>query len=61
MMFLTLEDLEGTLDVILFPDVYRMVKPFINSTMPMLITGLMEKDSEREEPFLRAEKAMLIR
>ena len=59
-MFLTLEDLNGTLDVILFPDVNRMAKSFVNSNMPMLITGIMEKDAEREEPFLRAERVILL-
>ncbi len=61
MMFLTLEDLNGTLDVILFPDVYRTAKSFINSNLPMLITGMMEKDAEREEPFLRADRVTLVR
>ena len=56
MMFLTLEDLQGTLDVILFPDVYGAAKSFINSNMPMLITGMVEMDAGREEPFLRAER-----
>ena len=36
MMFLTVEDLNGTLDVILFPDVYRVVKSFVNSNIPLL-------------------------
>ena len=61
MMFLTLEDLLGTLEVILFPDVYRTMKSFVSSNLPMLITGVIEKDTEREEPFLRAEKVMFIR
>lgn len=56
MMYLTIEDLNGTLDVILFPNIYRAVKSFINSNLPLLITGLMEKDAGREEPYLRAEK-----
>lgn len=37
MLFLTLEDLNGTLDVILFPDVYRATKSFVNSNKPLLI------------------------
>jgi len=60
MMFLTLEDLNGTLDVILFPDVYRVVKSFVNTNIPLLISGVMEKDAGREEPFLRAEKVVSI-
>ena len=60
MLFLTLEDLEGTLDAILFPEVYRAARPLFDSTRPLLVTGVMEMDAERGEPFLRAEKVALI-
>lgn len=60
MLFLTIEDLQGTLDVILFPDVYRVSKSFLDSNPPMLITGVMEMDKERGEPYLRAEKVASI-
>jgi len=56
MLFLTLEDLTGTLDVIAFPDVFRVAKNVLNSGLPVLITGLMEMDTSRGEPYLRAEK-----
>jgi DNA-directed DNA polymerase III PolC len=56
MLFLTIEDLQGTLDVILFPDVYRAATSFLDSNPPLLITGVMEMDKERGEPYLRAEK-----
>jgi len=46
--------------VILFPDVYRKVKPLLTSTMPLLITSLMEMDMERGEPYLRAEKVVPV-
>lgn len=60
MLFLTLEDLDGTLDAILFPEVYRRAKSLFDSTKPFLITGMMEMDAERGEPFLRAEKVVLV-
>jgi DNA polymerase III alpha subunit len=60
MLFLTLEDLQGTLDVILFPDIYRVAKFFLDSNTPLLITGVMEMDKERGEPYLRAEKVIAI-
>ena len=60
MLFLTLEDLYGTLDAILFPEVYRHAKLIIDSTQPFLITGMMEMDTERGEPFLRAEKVLSV-
>jgi DNA polymerase III alpha subunit len=56
MLFLSFEDLQGTLDAILFPEVYRQAKTLISSTKPFLLTGMMEMDSERGEPFLRVEK-----
>jgi DNA polymerase-3 subunit alpha len=61
MLFLTLEDLSGTLDAVLFPEVYRTSKSLFDSTVPLLVTGIMEMDIERGEPFLRAEKIALIR
>jgi DNA polymerase III alpha subunit len=60
MLFLTVEDLEGTLDVILFPEVYRVARPLFDSNKPFLITGIMEMDVERGEPFLRAEKVVWV-
>jgi len=56
MLFLSFEDLQGTLDVILFPEVYRQAKSMISSINPFLLTGVMEMDTERGEPFLRVER-----
>ena len=56
MMFMTLEDLTGTLDVVAFPDVYHRSRNVIHLSTPLLITGTMEMDNDRVEPLLRAEK-----
>lgn len=56
MMFLTIEDLSGVLDVIFFPDAYRQAKHVITSASPFLVTGLIEMDVTRGEPTMRAEK-----
>jgi len=61
MLSLTIEDLQGTLDVILFPDVYRVAKSFMDSNPPMLIAGVMEVDKEGGEPYLRAERVIAVR
>jgi DNA polymerase III alpha subunit len=61
MLFLTLEDLQGTLDAILFPDVYRAAKSLVGTSSPLLVTGVMEMDSERGEPYLRVEKVALVK
>jgi DNA polymerase-3 subunit alpha len=60
MLFMTLEDLQGTLNVIIFPDVYRIAKAILDSNSPLLITGVMEMDKERGEPYLRAEKVASV-
>jgi len=60
MLFLSVGDLQGTLDAILFPEVYRQAKTSISSTKPFLLTGIMEMDTERGEPFLRVEKAIPV-
>jgi DNA polymerase III alpha subunit len=60
MMFLTLEDLSGTLDVVLFPNAYRQGKNIVNSASPFLITGVMEMDTESGESFLNAEQARFL-
>lgn len=56
MMFMTLEDLEGLLDVAFFPDVYRRFANIITSGKPILVTGVVTVDAERGEPLLRAER-----
>ena len=60
MMFLTLEDLSGALDVVLFPDVYRRAKDVLSSSVPVFVTGVMEMDASRGEPFLKAEKVVRV-
>ncbi len=56
MMFLTIEDLEGMLDVILLPDVFSKYRFELGSPQPLLVTGTIEIDPGRGEPTLRAEK-----
>lgn len=60
MLFLSVEDLQGTLDVILLPEVYRQAKTLISATNPFLLTGVMEMDTERGDQFLRVEKAVVV-
>jgi DNA polymerase-3 subunit alpha len=61
MLFLALEDLEGVLDVIIFPDVYRRVQGALSTGAPLLVTGMVEMDEDRGEPLLKAEKVEPIR
>jgi DNA polymerase III alpha subunit len=59
-LFLSFEDLQGTWDAIVFPEVYRQSKSLISSTKPFLLTGRMEMDAERGEAFLRVEKVVPV-
>jgi DNA polymerase III alpha subunit len=55
--FMTLEDLEGQLDIVIFDDIYRASKTTLtHSSGPFVIEGIVETDSARGEPTLRAEK-----
>ncbi|MEA4908724.1 MAG: DNA polymerase III subunit alpha [Anaerolineaceae bacterium] len=60
MAFLTLEDLEGLLDVVIFPAVYRRARADLAANRPLLIEGTIEIDEGSEEPLLRAEKISLL-
>jgi DNA polymerase-3 subunit alpha len=46
MAFLTLEDLYGTLEVIVFPEIYRQSIGYCESEEPLLIWGTVEGDSD---------------
>ena len=57
MFFLSLEDLEGMLEVVFFPAVYRQYRQELHGSGPFLIRGTVELDPNSGEPWLRAEKA----
>jgi DNA polymerase III alpha subunit len=60
MAFITLEDLEGMLEAVVLPDVYRRYKDEVFSSQPMLLTGTMELDASRGEPMLRVERIQML-
>lgn len=57
MAFLTLEDLEGLLDVVIFPDVYQRARSALaSSAHPLIIEGTIERAEASGEPVLQASK-----
>lgn len=58
--FMSLEDLEGMLEVIIFGDVYRRCRKELEGSGPFIIEGWVEFDKERSEPFLRAERIVKL-
>ncbi len=61
MAFLTLEDLEGSIDVVLFPDVYKRIpRAVLSQASPLLIEGVVELDPNGRDPLIRASKVELL-
>lgn len=54
--FMSLEDLEGMLDVVIFGDVYRRCRSALSTPGPFVIEGVVEPDPARGEPVIRAER-----
>ena len=57
MAYLTLEDLEGMLDVVFFPDAYRRSQAIFAGSAPFVVEGSMAYEAGSPEPILRAERA----
>lgn len=49
MAFLSLEDMRGRVEVIIFPDLFRTVRPYLKVDVPVLIRGVLDKGEERHK------------
>jgi DNA-directed DNA polymerase III PolC len=59
--FMTLEDLEGTLEVVIVAEVYRQSRRVLSgSAGPFLVEGVVELDEAQAEPVLRAERILPV-
>ncbi len=58
--FLSLEDLEGMLDVVAFSNVYRRYSKEFSTRDPLGVEGVVEINQNTSEPFIRAERAWLF-
>jgi len=47
MAFLSLEDMRGRVDVIVFPDLFRSARPYIKVDVPVFIRGVLDNGEER--------------
>jgi DNA polymerase-3 subunit alpha len=54
--FMSLEDLEGMLDVVITSEVYQRSKAALSTAGPYVVEGLVNLDPQRGEPIIRAEK-----
>jgi DNA polymerase III alpha subunit len=53
---MSLEDLEGTLQVVISAEVYRRCRSELRQAGPFVVEGSMEMDTRQIEPSLRAER-----
>ncbi len=53
MGFVTLEDLEGMVEVVVFSDVYAASSPLLKSERPILVSGTVEHDGEASKIIAR--------
>jgi DNA polymerase-3 subunit alpha len=60
MLFMSIEDLEGTLEVVFFTPVYLQYRQILRSNGPFLIRGIVERDSEEGDLWLRVEKIKIL-
>ncbi len=58
--FLTIEDLEGNLSIQISASLYRKNFILLREQGPFLIEGVIQKDTQRDEIRMKAEKIMLI-
>jgi DNA-directed DNA polymerase III PolC len=58
--YLNLEDLEGALQILVTPHIYRKHYLELQEAGPFLIQGIMELDADRHRYYLNAEKIILL-
>jgi DNA polymerase III alpha subunit len=58
--FMSLEDLEGMLEVIIPAEVYRLSRAAMSGSGPYIVEGSVELNPEIGEPFIRAEKIVRL-
>ncbi len=59
--FMSLEDLEGMLDVVITSEIYKRSKAALATGGPYIVEGLVDLDSQRGEPFIRAERIWALK
>jgi DNA polymerase III alpha subunit len=60
MLFLSIEDLDGMLEVVFFPQVYHQYRQILRSSGPFLIRGVVEHNPEEGDLWMRAEKVKIL-
>jgi len=61
MAFVTLEDLAGSIEVMIFSELYKKVSPIIKSEQPLLVKGKVMVDIHNQKSKIKAEEIILLR
>ena len=56
MYFMSLEDLEGMLDTVIYASIYRRYRSEFSGPGPYVMEGMLERDESNGEPLLKVEK-----
>ena len=54
MSFITLEDLKGVIEVVVFPELYKACSELLKTDQPLLVTGKVSKEEESDAPKILA-------
>jgi DNA polymerase-3 subunit alpha len=60
MGFVTLEDLKGSIEVIVFAELYKKISPIIKSEQPILVKGKVTLDATNLKTKVKAEEVTLL-
>ena len=58
--FMSLEDLEGMLDTVIYSGVHRRYRAELTGTGPYILEGVLERDEASGEPLLKVDKVMRL-
>ncbi|OGO28656.1 MAG: hypothetical protein A2136_07585 [Chloroflexi bacterium RBG_16_54_11] len=59
--FMSLDDLEGMLDVVISAEAYRRSRPAFSTQGPYIVEGQVSLDERKGEPFIRAERVWALK
>ena len=54
--FMTLEDMDGSIDVMIGSDIYKQYRTELSKRGPLIVEGVVELDLEKNEPVIQAER-----
>jgi len=60
MAFITVEDLDGMIDCVVFPAVYRRFRRELSESIHLILEGVIEQEENRPDPIMRVEQVWAL-